>query len=71
MPYALAKLAEMRERRYPAGFPVRLALKDLRLAREAARDAGLEAPMLDAALARYARAAETRADDDLGAVYEA
>jgi 3-hydroxyisobutyrate dehydrogenase len=71
MPYALAKLAEMREHRYPAGFPIRLALKDLRLAREAAQAAGLEAPMLDAALARYSRVAETRADDDLGAVYEA
>ncbi len=71
MPYALAKLAEMREHRYPAGFPIRLALKDLRLAREAAQDAGLDAPMLDAALARYSRVPETRADDDLGAVYEA
>ena len=71
MPYALAKLAEMREHRYPAGFPIRLALKDLRLAREAAQDAGLEAPLLEAALARYLRAAETRADEDLGAVYEA
>ena len=71
MPYALAKLAEMREHRYPAGFPIRLAVKDLRLAREAAQDAGLEAPLLEAALARYLRAAETRADEDLGAVYEA
>ena len=71
MPYALVKLAEMREHRYPAGFPIRLALKDLRLAREAAQDAGLEAPLLEAALARYLRAAETRADEDLGAVYEA
>jgi 3-hydroxyisobutyrate dehydrogenase len=32
--YALQKLDEMRRHEYPAGFPVRFALKDLELVRE-------------------------------------
>jgi 3-hydroxyisobutyrate dehydrogenase len=39
--YAVQKLDEMQRRQYPAGFPVRLALKDLELAREVERSSGL------------------------------
>ena len=42
--YGLEKLREMQGHNYPAGFPVRLALKDLKLVREAASSSGVELP---------------------------
>ena len=48
--YAMQKLDEMRRHKYPAGFPVRLAIKDLGLVREVAQTAHREMPLLDAAL---------------------
>lgn len=36
-PYAVDKLGEMSRHEYPAGFPVRLAVKDLGLVREIAQ----------------------------------
>ena len=69
-PYALDKLDEMRRRDYPAGFPVRLAVKDLGLVREVAQTAHQEMPLLDAALQRMSDAAGSHGDDDLAAVYE-
>jgi 3-hydroxyisobutyrate dehydrogenase len=68
--YGLDKLAEMRRHDYPAGFPVRLAVKDLQLVNEVASDADREMPLLDAALARLSEASRSHADDDLAAVYE-
>jgi len=68
--YGLEKLGEMQRREYPAGFPVRLALKDLDLVREVAGTAGVELPVLDAVLKRFGGVEETHADDDLAAVYE-
>ena len=55
---------------YPAGFPVRLALKDLQLVREVASGAGVELPVLDAVLERMTDDGNSHADDDLAAVYE-
>ena len=66
----MQKLDEMRSHEYPAGFPVRLALKDLELVREVAQSSGATTPFLDATVARFAAANETLADQDLAAIYE-
>ena len=68
--YGLEKLGEMQRHEYPAGFPVRLALKDLKLVREVAKGSGVELPLLDAVLERIGDVENSHADDDLAAVYE-
>ena len=68
--YGLQKLDEMQRHEYPAGFPVRLALKDLELAREVEQSSGTPMPVLDAVLERYSLANEEHPDQDLAAVYE-
>ena len=68
--YALQKLDEMRRHEYPAGFPVRLALKDLELVREVEQSSPATMPLLDAVLARFTTANESLADQDLAAIYE-
>jgi 3-hydroxyisobutyrate dehydrogenase len=68
--YGLEKLGEMRRHEYPAGFPVRLALKDLKLVREVAKSSGVEMPVLDAVLERVGDVENRHGDDDLAAVYE-
>ena len=69
-PYALEKLGEMRRHEYPPGFPVRLALKDLRLVREVAGSQNVSMPVLDAVLQRFSEADAQHAEEDLAAVYE-
>lgn len=69
-PYAVDKLAEMSRHEYPAGFPVRLAVKDLGLVREVVDGGNDEMPLLDAALTQMNAVAPRHADDDLAAVYE-
>jgi 3-hydroxyisobutyrate dehydrogenase len=69
-PYGLLKLDEMRRHDYPAGFPVRLALKDLELVREVERGSGAAMPVLDVVHERFLAANEGHADEDLAAVYE-
>jgi 3-hydroxyisobutyrate dehydrogenase len=68
--YAMQKLDEMRRHQYPAGFPVRLALKDLELVREVEQSSRAMMPLLDAVLERFATASENLADQDLAAIYE-
>jgi 3-hydroxyisobutyrate dehydrogenase len=68
--YGVEKLGEMQRHDYPAGFPVRLALKDLKLVREVTRSAGVELPLLDATLERFGDVESRHANDDLAAVYE-
>jgi 3-hydroxyisobutyrate dehydrogenase len=68
--YGLLKLNEMRAHDYPAGFPVRLALKDLELVREVEQSSGDSMPLLDATYERFLAANEDHADEDLAAVYE-
>lgn len=70
MPYALAKARLMTDADYPAGFPVELALKDIRLAKQAAEHAeGLEPPLIRVLEDRLRRAVEAgHARDDLAAV---
>jgi 3-hydroxyisobutyrate dehydrogenase len=69
-PYALQKLDEMRRRDYPAGFPVRLALKDLQLVSEVEHNARATMPLLDTVLERFTSANQHLADQDLAAIYE-
>ncbi len=68
--YGLQKLEEMRRHEYPAGFPVRLALKDLELVREVEQSTRATMPLLDAVLERFVTANQDHADQDLAAVYE-
>jgi 3-hydroxyisobutyrate dehydrogenase len=68
--YAVEKLGEMRDHSYPAGFPLRLAVKDLELVREVSDGSHVELPLLDGVLERVTDAMESHADDDLAAVYE-
>jgi 3-hydroxyisobutyrate dehydrogenase len=69
-PYGLEKLREMSRHDYPAGFPARLAVKDLELVREVADASGVTLPVLDTMLARMSAIADARGDDDLAVVYE-
>ena len=68
--YALQKLDEMRRHEYPAGFPVRLALKDLELVREVEQGTRARMPLLDVVLERFTTASKDLADQDLAAIYE-
>jgi 3-hydroxyisobutyrate dehydrogenase len=68
--YAMQKLDEMRRHDYPAGFPVRLALKDLQLVSEVEQSARATMPLLDVVLERFTKADPDFADDDLAAIYE-
>jgi 3-hydroxyisobutyrate dehydrogenase len=69
-PYIREKLLEMRRRDYPAGFPVRLALKDLELVGEVEAASAAEMPVLDVTRERFSVAAREHAEQDLAAVYE-
>jgi 3-hydroxyisobutyrate dehydrogenase len=68
--YGLQKLDEMQRHEYPAGFPVRLALKDLELAQEVEQSSHGPMPVLDVVLKRFSLANQDHADQDLAAVYE-
>jgi 3-hydroxyisobutyrate dehydrogenase len=68
--YGLMKLDEMLAHEYPAGFPVRLALKDLELVREVEQSSSAAMPLLDVVHERFLAADEGHADEDLAAVYE-
>jgi 3-hydroxyisobutyrate dehydrogenase len=70
-PYAIQKLGEMQRHDYPAGFPVRLALKDLELVGEVEQSARAKMPLLDAVRERFTTAGPELADQDLAAIYEA
>jgi 3-hydroxyisobutyrate dehydrogenase len=68
--YAVQKLQEMRRHEYPAGFPVRLALKDLQLVREVEQSSRTAMPLLDVVLERFIIASQQLGDQDLAAIYE-
>jgi len=68
--YTLQKLDEMRRHEYPAGFPVRLALKDLQLVSEVQQGSRAAMPLLNVTLKRFATASQDLADQDLAAIYE-
>jgi 3-hydroxyisobutyrate dehydrogenase len=69
-PYIREKLQEMRSHEYPAGFPVRLALKDLELIGEVAQASSTAMPLLDVTRQRFSAAAKAHPDEDLAVVYE-
>jgi NAD-binding of NADP-dependent 3-hydroxyisobutyrate dehydrogenase len=60
----------MRRHEYPAGFPVRLALKDLQLISEVRQGSQATMPLLNAALERFTSASQDLANKDLAAIYE-
>jgi 3-hydroxyisobutyrate dehydrogenase len=68
--YALQKLDEMLRHEYPAGFPVRLAVKDLQLVREVEQSSQFTMPLLDVVLERFLAASQDLGDQDLAAIYE-
>jgi 3-hydroxyisobutyrate dehydrogenase len=68
--YGLQKLDEMQRHEYPAGFPVRLALKDLELVHEVEQGSRAAMPVLDVVLERFLSANKDHADEDLASVYE-
>jgi len=68
--YAVQKLNEMRRHEYPAGFPVRLAIKDLELVREVEQSSRATMPLLDVVLERFIAASRDLADQDVAAIYE-
>jgi 3-hydroxyisobutyrate dehydrogenase len=66
MPYALQKAQLMTDGNYPAGFPVELALKDIRLSAQAE---GYQRPLVHTVEERLQRAVDAgHASDDLAAV---
>lgn len=70
VPYAHVKARAMIERSFPESFKLSLALKDARLVREAAAEAGLELPAVEAVERQFARAVEAgHGDEDLAAAY--
>jgi 3-hydroxyisobutyrate dehydrogenase len=68
--YATQKLDEMQRQEYPAGFPVRLALKDLELVREVEQSTKATMPLLDIVHQRFVTASQKLGDEDLAAIYE-
>jgi 3-hydroxyisobutyrate dehydrogenase len=71
LPYMRLKAKAMLERDFTPSFRLSLAAKDAGLALDAAREAGLELPMLAAIRERMAAVAEEHGDEDLAAVYRA
>jgi 3-hydroxyisobutyrate dehydrogenase len=68
--YARAKGELILKREFPPSFPLRLALKDVRLVREAAREAGIDVPLAEVIARQFERAVEAgHGDEDLAATY--
>jgi 3-hydroxyisobutyrate dehydrogenase len=71
-PYAEQKTEAILNDDFSPAFPLRLARKDLGLALDAAREAGLDLPVLEAARRQFDTAiAQGHADEDLVATYKA
>jgi 3-hydroxyisobutyrate dehydrogenase len=70
LPYAQVKGRAMIARSFPESFKLSLALKDARLVREAATEAGLELPVVAAVERQFERATEMgHGSEDLAAAY--
>jgi 3-hydroxyisobutyrate dehydrogenase len=69
-PYAVAKGRAMLAGEFTPGFALHLALKDVRLARDAGRERGLELPLTDAIARRWELSMPAHADDDLASVFD-
>jgi 3-hydroxyisobutyrate dehydrogenase len=69
-PYAVAKARAMIAGDYAPGFALRLGLKDIHLALDAARESNLELPITSAVARRFETAnADGHADDDVASVF--
>jgi 3-hydroxyisobutyrate dehydrogenase len=69
-PYAATKGRAMLAGEFTPGFALHLALKDVRLALDAARKHGLDLPLTDAIARRWDLAMPAHADDDLASVID-
>jgi 3-hydroxyisobutyrate dehydrogenase len=69
-PYAATKGRAMLAGEFTPGFALHLALKDVRLALDAARERGLDLPLTDAIERRWALAMPRHADDDIASVID-
>jgi 3-hydroxyisobutyrate dehydrogenase len=69
-PYAATKGRAMLAGEFTPGFALHLALKDVRLALDAARKHGLDLPLTDAIARRWELAMPAHADDDLASVFD-
>jgi 3-hydroxyisobutyrate dehydrogenase len=69
LPYLQLKGGMMLEREFPPSFKLELAAKDARLAAQAAGDAQLDLPLVDAIAARLTDGSEEHGDKDMAATY--
>jgi 3-hydroxyisobutyrate dehydrogenase len=70
-PYAQLKGKMMVERDFPTSFALKHALKDARLVLEAAEEAGVTLPVVEAVVEQMARAAKNHGDEDMAATVRA
>ena len=59
----------MLDREFPPSFKLGLAAKDARLAEQAAKDAGLDLPLVEAIAERLTAGSEEHGDADMAATY--
>ncbi|HEX4720647.1 MAG TPA: NAD(P)-dependent oxidoreductase [Thermoleophilaceae bacterium] len=69
LPYLKVKGTMMMERSFEPSFRLALAAKDARLAAEAAEDAHLDLPLLEAVASRMSAASDDHGDEDLSATF--
>jgi 3-hydroxyisobutyrate dehydrogenase len=69
MPYLDLKVDMMLERNFEPSFKLDLAAKDARLAVDAAKDAGLDLPLVATIAERFTAASDEHGDEDLAATY--
>lgn len=69
LPYLQLKAGMMIDGDYDPSFKLSLAAKDARLAAEAASEAGLDLPMIEAIAERLAAASDEHGDKDMAATY--
>jgi 3-hydroxyisobutyrate dehydrogenase len=69
LPYLQLKGGMMLEREFPPSFKLGLAAKDARLAEQAAKDADLNLPLVEAIAERLTAGSEEHGDADMAATY--
>jgi 3-hydroxyisobutyrate dehydrogenase len=69
LPYLHLKGGMMLERDFPTSFKLSLAAKDARLAEQAAKDVGLDLPLVEAIAERFDAGSDEHGDEDLAATY--
>ena len=69
LPYLQIKGGMMLDRDFPTSFKLSLAAKDADLAEKAARDAGLDLPLVESVARRFAAGSGEHGDEDLAATF--